>query len=441
MEIFSVGPPQIFCPRVRRSLAPAVIWDRPIPSLLVTSRVSVCREPRAILPSSPVSISPGQRCPAGTITPTVVWCRWYAGQLGLFFLDKNSFHPEAVSAACVHRLVTNHNFVAFSEGSDRHEVTTSHSYSDGRCPDYRSCVSCLPRVLECYCIHDSVAIWNVTVAEVPKFELQVGECIAASMTLEVTPCLDLMGRECLHLRGAEEPWLSIPWFFAHVRATCNAQPLAHESSAPTRCFDTDWLYGGGSVAMQDASLPTISQYFSIHVSATGFAFSSNSFYNESLPHANAPSTSRDDCSRLIPLAKGVNMIIDRDARYTKVFDSPTTAVIILEPHARAARAGVPPPVPALPAAPIPAAPPAQPSLWTPPPAPPLSLPPPKEPGGSGSSEMDIWVIVVISLLGLSLLCCCIVLLAFLRRRKRRRRQEQVASDDGQSQEAGPRPYY
>ena len=220
-------------------------------------------------------------------------------------------------------------------------MTTSHSYSDGRCPDYRSCVSCLPRVLECYCIHDSVALWNVTVAEVPKFELQVGECIAASMTLEVTPCLDLMGRECLHLRGAEEPWLSIPWFFAHVRATCNAQPLAHESSAPTRCFDTDWLYGGGSVAMQDASLPTISQYFSIHVSATGFAFSSNSFYNESLPHANAPSTSRDDCSRLIPLAKGVNMIIDRDARYTKVFDSPTTAVIILEPHARLVAAHMP----------------------------------------------------------------------------------------------------
>ena len=46
------------------------------------------------LPANTVNVSSSETCPAGTTQPTVDWCRWYAGELGVYFLDKSGFYIE-----------------------------------------------------------------------------------------------------------------------------------------------------------------------------------------------------------------------------------------------------------------------------------------------------------------------------------------------------------
>ena len=179
----------------------------------------------------------------------------------------------------MHRLVNNYSDPSsLYEPVPMAEMTVSYAFTDGRCPDYNYCETCLPRVLRCYCISDTYSppppLPPLSPGEVllpplqtPEFHLYVGKCIPLGDWDGVAACpvrtvyrgpwqsdsallpraprrrhiarathpssrllQELVDRKCLYLHGAAEPWLLLPWFFAHVRATCYTQD--HDSDGP-----------------------------------------------------------------------------------------------------------------------------------------------------------------------------------------------------------------
>ena len=72
---------------------------QPLPQVglqaLVLALAALARPAAAVqLPANAVNVSSGETCPEGTTQPTVDWCQWYAGELGVYYLDKSGFYPE-----------------------------------------------------------------------------------------------------------------------------------------------------------------------------------------------------------------------------------------------------------------------------------------------------------------------------------------------------------
>ena len=89
----------------------------------------------------------------------------------------------------MHRLVNNYSDPdSLYEAVPMPEMTVSYQFADGRCPDYKYCETCLPRVLQCYCISDdsspppplpplSPGETLPPPMQIPEFNLYVGQCI------------------------------------------------------------------------------------------------------------------------------------------------------------------------------------------------------------------------------------------------------------------------
>ena len=96
---------------------------------------------------------------------------------------------HSIPPSAVHRLVNNYSDPsALYEPVPMAEMTVSYAFTDGRCPDYNYCETCLPRVLRCYCISDTYSppppLPPLSPGEVlspplqtPEFHLYVGKCI------------------------------------------------------------------------------------------------------------------------------------------------------------------------------------------------------------------------------------------------------------------------
>ena len=84
-QISSIRAPQRYSAKARRCKKP------PYRQLALAIFAFLPVNVSAQLPSYAVNISAGATCPTGTEAPTVDWCRWYADQLGYYFLDKSQF--------------------------------------------------------------------------------------------------------------------------------------------------------------------------------------------------------------------------------------------------------------------------------------------------------------------------------------------------------------